>query len=410
MPCQVRGMNLRVFWRGGTHGPQGFPVILAHTFMKSLSVLMLAATLSLQPFASGARIEWDPASVQRVQPGAYGRVRVLKDGRWALVSSEQRRVEIAFSKDRGVTWTPPAGVAEMEGYYLTNSEMVELDDGRLLYGFNARPLIKEGGTLPYAILTVESSDGGLTWTKPHRVFQAGTGFGDGCWEPSFLQLPSGELQMYFANEGPYVRSDEQEISYLSSWDGGRSWGAVRTLSFRKGSRDGMPVPLLLEGRGEIVVAIEDNGLSGDFKPVLLHSKPGASWGEEILGGDSRRRVPALQGAFTPASRLYMGAPYLVQLGSGATVLSVQSSAGRLKDSADYSVAEVFVGDRKAGNFGEGTRPFPGLPPQATANWNGLTAIGEREVLIVSSIHDTKSSAGSAIWIARGTLIDDEPSR
>lgn len=378
--------------------------------MRSISVAMLAAILSLDCLASGARIEWDPESVQRVQPGAYGRVRVLKDGRWALVSSEQRCVDIAFSRDRGITWTRPLAVAEMEGYYLTNSEMIELDDGRLLYGFNARPLVKEGGKLPYAILTVESGDGGLTWTKPHLVFQAGTGFGDGCWEPSFLRLPSGELQLYFANEGPYTRSDEQEISYLSSRDGGRSWGAVRTLSFRKGSRDGMPVPLLLKGHSHVVVAIEDNGLSGDFKPVILHSKPGAIWGEEAIGGDSPRRLPALQGKHTPDARLYMGAPYLVQLGTGETVLSVQSSGGRLRDSADYSVAEVFVGDEQAGNFGEGTRPFPGLPPQATANWNGLTVIGEREVLIVSSIRDTASPVGSEIWIARGKLVVDGPSR
>jgi len=377
--------------------------------MKSFAVLMLAAILALDTFASGARIEWDPASVQRVQPGAYGRVRVLKDGRWALVSSERRRVEISFSTDRGATWTRPAEVAELEGYYLTNSEMIELADGRLLYGFNARPLLKEGGNRPYAIMTVESVDGGHTWTKPSVVHQAGNDFGDGCWEPSFLQLPSGELQLYFANEGPYTRSDEQEISYLVSKDGARTWGAVHTLAFRRGSRDGMPVPLLLEG-GEVVVAIEDNGLSGDFKPVLLHAKPGASWGEEIIGGDSPRRVPALQGAYTPEARFYMGAPYLVQLGSGATVLSVQSSAGRLKDNADFAVAEVFVGDRKAGNFGEGTRPFPGLPPHACADWNGLTAIGEREVLIVSSIRDTVSSAGSEIWIARGKLVGDEPSR
>jgi len=37
--------------------------------------------------------------------------------------------------------------------------------------------------------------------------------------------------VYFANEKPYMRSDEQEISVLESWDNGNTWvDTPRTVS------------------------------------------------------------------------------------------------------------------------------------------------------------------------------------
>ena len=57
----------------------------------------------------------------------------------------------------------------------------------------------------------------------------------------FFQLPNGEVQVYFANEGPYTHSNEQEISMMTSVDNGKTWGGYKTVCFRAGSRDGMPV-------------------------------------------------------------------------------------------------------------------------------------------------------------------------
>lgn len=103
-----------------------------------------------------------------------------------------------------------------------------------------------------------------------------------------LQLPDGHVELFFADESPYGHSDEQQISMMRSDDGGETWGTVQCVSFRRGARDGMPVPVYLPRRDEVVVAIEDNGLAGRFKPVTVRSSEG--WRDGCVEGDSPRRM------------------------------------------------------------------------------------------------------------------------
>ena len=67
----------------------------------------------------------------------------------------------------------------------------------------------------FSIQVTRSSDGGKSWTAPVEVYKAGYEFKNGCWEPAQIQLPSGEIQLYIANEGPYTQSNEQEITTVS---------------------------------------------------------------------------------------------------------------------------------------------------------------------------------------------------
>jgi hypothetical protein len=140
------------------------------------------------------------------------------------------------------------------------------------------------------------------------------------------------VQVYFSNERPYPDTEEQEISLLRSKDGGRTWSKAEWVAMRAQHRDGMPAPLVLAGSHSILVAIEDNGLSGaSFKPAVVSTTADDNWRSGSVDGDSDKRWDALAIPLEPGC--YGGAPFLAQLPSGETLLSYQeSSDGSLRSS------------------------------------------------------------------------------
>ena len=184
------------------------------------------------------------------------------------------------SADGGDTWTAPEKVfhpfeVENEGgkarIHIANSELLQLSTGELLAACNYRPSVPE--ITPFAIAVCRSTDNGHTWSRPQVIYEAGPRFTDGCWEPCFLELPDGDVQVYFANEGPYTRSSEQQITVHTSHDKGLTWGDFRTVCFRKDSRDPLqtllspktPIPnLLLTGQNLLL-----HGLHGVAMTALF---------------------------------------------------------------------------------------------------------------------------------------------
>lgn len=292
-------------------------------------------------------------------------------------------------------------MARTAGYSNTNAELIELielADGGLVYGWNGRPVA--GG--PYTIRAKVSRNRGVTWGAETPAYSAGTTFDAGCWEPAFLEIPGGGLQLYFANEGPYPgTSGDQEIGLLSSTDKGLTWGGYRTVSYRRGARDGMPVPLHLKD-GSMVLAIEDNGFDGPFKPVLLRSDDGLDWPTGGLSGTHIRRHPALTGPVRPPTAVYAGAPYLARLPSGEVLLSVQSTAGRpaSAEPTDRSMMQVYAGDASAGGFVAMPAPFPDIPAEGNGLWNSLAALDDSTVMAVSSV---RGLGRDGLWTVRGRV-------
>jgi hypothetical protein len=276
----------------------------------------------------------------------------------------------------------------------TNGELLALADGTVLLATNERP---KDGKHPFTIQVQRSRDGGGTWSEPSVVFRAGTRWGDGCWEPAAIQLPGGEVQLFFANENPYRTTTEQETTLLRSSDGGKTWGKPETVSFRKGHRDGMPVPLVLRrGRG-IVVAIEDNGLRGRMKPAIIHTSVKSNWRGGVVGGDSPRRWSALKRPLPP--KIAAAAPYIRQFPSGETVLSCQSDEG-----GGPLRMVVYVGDASARDFAGKTVPFPtdaGKP----GLWNALFIKGPRTVTAISG---TTIRGMAGVWAIDGELVRSKP--
>jgi hypothetical protein len=343
-------------------------------------------------------IQWLPETLTLVQRGGgYGRIIRLQDSRLLCAYSCGPQIRVRTSRDEGKTWAAEVTVTHYTHGVATNAEAIQLKDGTILVGINGRPNDKK---TPFTIQCARSTDNGKTWEPARIVHSAGTTFQTGCWEPSFLELPDGTVQLYFANEGPFTKSHEQEIAMVSSSDRGVTWGDPKRITFRAQHRDGMPVPLLLADGKTIVLAIEDNGLNGSFKPVLCRTSVAVPWGNAPIGGDSPDRRNPLA---TPLPRhVYAGAPYICQTSAGHTVLSFQyrDKQGPKRGEEAPTYAVVCVGDPEAKAFGAPTDPLASVD-NPKSMWNSVFAKDGDTVTLVSSA--TVKGVGG-IWTIDGRIV------
>ncbi|MBE7169278.1 MAG: exo-alpha-sialidase [Williamsia sp.] len=352
-------------------------------------------------------INWDSTSLRRISPAGrpsfYPRMLQLHDGSLLTAYASAGSIMGSKSYDGGRAWSQPFVIAPREeGVNLDTPDLLQLQNGRLLLCYGTRPQGALRGTPDtsrrFEIRVLQSADDGQTWEGTKTLYKAGSSFKDGCWEPSMVQLPNGEVQLFFANEGPYTQSNEQDISLFRSPDQGASWPALpQIISFRKGSRDGMPVPVWLKGENRLAVAIEDPGHQ-NFKPYIIHSAANGSWTKPV-GGDDPQRSYALA---TPIEdSIYAGAPYLRQLSTGETILSYQSTRGRIKNKDNNAIMRVAIGDRMAKGFKEVAAPFA-VPEGYQALWSSLCVLREDTIVAVTSTN-LFSRERPEIWMIKGTV-------
>jgi hypothetical protein len=369
-------------------------------------VLLTSAVPSMaQTYYDGVRIGWEYARETFCTSGGYARIKKLQNGNLAMVFDYGPGVCFCISNDGGRSWGKQINVAhDVKNIYdYTNAELIQLRNGTLMYAWNARPKNEKHPAGPYKIMAKFSSDNGTTWKNEKTLFNAGTAFDEGCWEPSMVQLPSGELQLFFSNEY-LVKNNNQNISMMRSFNNGTTWKKHEVISFRNGSRDGMPVPLLLHGGKDLVFSIEDNGLKGTFKPVIVHTSLADNWRSGTVTGTSNKRWPALCPEEDLAADIYAGAPYLIQLSSGETILSVQSGEGRETPSVlDHALMQVYVGDSTAHGFKCKSTPFPFVGNGATnVLWNALCQIDDSTVMATSYISGLPKDNG--VWTVTGRIM------
>ena len=350
-----------------------------------------------QTYYDGIRICWDYKAQQFLNGGVYSRLKLLSDSTLACVYSAGDDVYLRCCHNG--RWDTAIKVASDKNrqYGYTNSELLELADGRLMYAWNARA--HSGTGQSYKIMVAYSSTKGRTWQGEETLYTAGTEWTDGCWEPAMMQLPDGEVQLFFANEHN-IPDNKQNISMLRSTDNCATWEGPLVVSFRETSRDGMPVPLCLKNGKSLVFAIEDNGLNGNFKPVIIHSTMADNWRGGTVTGSSSHRWSALAPTDELASFVYAGAPYLIQLHSGETMLSCQSSEGR--KSADYPIMQAYIGNAQAKSFCCRSTPFPFVGETDTrVQWCALAQINDSTLMATSSVSNRKTENG--IWVATGHI-------
>lgn len=354
----------------------------------------------------GIRIAWDYSSIQQLaEKGGYPRLLRMQDNSLMVVyETYTGNIDFRCSYDNGATWSDAGRLFSQFTYKaengksvrvnMSNAEITQLKNGDIIAGCNYRPAQAE--IAPYSIVIRRSNDNGATWLEPQILYNAAPRFHDGCWEPSFLQLPDGEVQIYFANENPYQQSEEQEISLLRSKDNGATWSDAATVCFRKDRRDGMPVARIIGD--EIVVVIEDNNIDR-FKPYTVRTKIADNWSKPVLA-DSPDREYALTEKIDDS--VYMGAPYLLKLPTGETLISYQTNENRASD-WEYSTMEVAVGNKEARNFGRRTRPF-NVPLDKEAKWNSLALWDDNTVVAFAS--SNFRSEHIAPWLIKGYIIPE----
>ncbi|MBL8173761.1 MAG: exo-alpha-sialidase [Bryobacterales bacterium] len=367
---------------------------------KAAVLLLSAAAIAAAADHRSARIQWDSSTLTLIQRnGLYGRMARLPDQNLLAIYERAARVYTRLSRDEGRTWEGERSVASFEFGTAANPEIAVLSSGWLLAAYNERP---NDGAHRFAIKVLTSINNGESWSEPRLIYQAGADNGTGCWEPIFLVLPWGEVQIYFANEYPYPDTNEQEITMLRSFDQGETWSEPVRVSRRDGRRDGMPVPVLLDWPHGIAVAIEDNGLSGTFKPVIVKTAAEDNWQSGHVGGDSERRWSALE--IPLVAGVYGGAPYLRQFPGGETVLSIQSGEGRARaNTLDFSRMAVYVGDREARNFTNRSFPFD-VAENASGLWNSLFI---KNATTVTAISGTTVNGIRGLWAIDGLLAYEE---
>ena len=69
-----------------------------------------------------------------------------------------------------------------------------------------------------------SKDNGRTWSAPEIIYRGTT------WEPSAVQLSSGEIHVYFTSADP--NKGDSGTALLRSKDNGATWTHVATRSTR----------------------------------------------------------------------------------------------------------------------------------------------------------------------------------
>ncbi len=331
----------------------------------------------------GSRIFWDARNpIVIFNGGGYARLIELQDGR-LLACCESSGIRISTSSNMGRTWTSPRTIApNPDKWPNCVPDLIQLADGTIIVAYNPRPSSPYSPDRHFSIRLRRSTDNGKTWSNEIVVYDAGYQWDVGCWEPSLLELPSGELQLYFADESPYTGNNgDQQISLCRSFDGGLTWTSPQRVSYRQGYRDGMPVPILLKDNSYIVVAIEDNGWSGirDFLPTTIRMPLETNWGDNIyVPANNSRRQKAVNYNYCPIAK--GGAPYLRMLPNGETILSHQSPYGEGNNIKMY----CYVGDEYARNFKAMSCPFL-IKENREALWNSLAVIDTGIVVAVAGI-------------------------
>lgn len=372
-------------------------------FRLFIAIISMATSLQLsavkhEPY-SGSRIYWDISSKKLLFPsGNYARIIPLQDGRLLAVAEAGGGISVSYSSNNGEIWSSPELIVQNAPQIpYAVPDAIQLANGDIVVGFNPRPSTPHTEDRLFGIRCVRSTDNGKTWSKPIFIYDALHYTRQGCWEPCFLELPSGELQCYFANEKNFPNSNEQEISMCRSMDGGLTWGKENRICYSSGSRDGMPVPILT-GNNEIVVIIEDNGWPGysGFRATTVRTSLEDNWSDWVPRNSSQREMIF---ANNDDKTFISAAPYIRKLGKDETIASWQGDCGARKGlGEDRYEMSVGVGDADGRNIRAVVSPF-GLSTAQHGLWNSVTALDDGTIFALSSIGD--AGKGNAIYSMTG---------
>jgi hypothetical protein len=363
--------------------------------------------IASKPAVEGIRIAWDYNSLVQVSDknstdyNGYARLVQLNDKKLMCTYESGGAILVKTSSDFGSTWSAPITVVSGNASVnMTTPDILQLKDNSILICYNPRP-IAGNGTEKFSINTIKSYDGGLTWKENQIVYEASSEFENGCWEPSALQIPSGEIQLFFSNENVYRNSNEQNISLIRSSNNGLTWSTTpEIVSFRAGKRDGMPSPILLKNQNEIVFSIEDNSIENQFKPYIIRNTITENW-KQTVDANSINRNYALEEVLS--NPVYAGAPYLSQISTGEVLMSYQGTENRATNDINNADMKVVIGTNDAKNFNRKSTPFL-LSSGKSALWNSIKVLDDDTVVALTTTN--QFSNASQIWMIKGRVVPE----
>lgn len=304
------------------------------------------------------------------------------------------------STDGGKTWSNAEKLMDASKVYSNMSNgwnrfsdptFTRLSNGWILMQFigNANPETNDN----CRVLVSISKDGGQTWGDPITV---GTGR---TWEPQIVQLPGGELELLVSSEAYWWDHQRnnlfQEILCSRSTDNGQTWTAFTRASYNPGKRDGMPVPILMQGNKGILFSIES--INSNESPSLIHRDLDGEWNTKDWDGtyDSRRWVAeTIRGA---------AAPYCLQLPTGEII--VMGHTNQNGSTWQTNREAVCIGDNTGHNFKYRTLPFSTLPSQNGAYYGSLFLKDNNTIWLAysHSIYDGNDCTKNCIEYIEGRI-------
>ncbi len=293
------------------------------------------------------------------------------------------------SFDLGVSWTEPEVLMvddDPDYWGYANPEFLELRNGRILMAFTGRG--RPDDNQHDNIQVTHSDDRGETWTNP-RIVKYGR-----SWEPAMVQHPNGEVMMFYSSEAQWWQvadEIEQEILMVVSDNDGMSWSNPISVAYTPSMRDGMPIPVVLKDGKGIVFAIESVGNSN---------------GPWIVYSDLENQFESPDGRWLAAPKSLVnfgGGPYLLQLETGETILSLHDTGGR-DIGSDWmkNTMYVLIGDEEAKNFENVSYPFPDLPPNEGAFFNSICAL-DNQILIALASRNFSDGHSEIHWV-KGNVV------
>ncbi|MDD4489927.1 MAG: sialidase family protein [Paludibacter sp.] len=360
---------------------------------------IILSCFSVNSQQADVRISWDKNTYQELKEyklsgtssylktAYYPRIKRLGDGSLLMVFMNGQvgnNIYTRRSVNDGKTWSDAVVVRKQskeasptlasDNLFYACPDFIELGNGEILLAYQWRYSNAYGSfeytNISCGIEIMRSLDYGYTWQTPRKVYNGR------CWEPSFILLPTGELQMLFTDSHEVNAEVKSQpcVSMLRSFDKGETWQGKELCTYHdaevlsrivddNGSYDGMPVGKALRNDNGIAYACESYGYAQS--PWIVYSSIGNNWiyNDVYFGtggpGSNRRWLvhPDFKGA----------APYLEVLPSGEVLVQANGSY------KNQSGMWAFIGDATARNFSFASSPY-------SAWWGSIQYIGNDEII------------------------------
>jgi hypothetical protein len=329
-------------------------------------------------------INWDATAKKishTVYFAEYGRVHRIGGNSLLLTyhcggtGDSWNNIALRRSDDNGSTWSDAQILmnSATPGYYgFSNPDILVMQNGWLMLAYVGRGNPDDNAHDNVQIRL--SKDNGLTWGDPKIVANGRS------WEPGMVQLPDGDIEMFYSSEANWWPSanPQQNILLVHSTDNGSTWSSPKEVAYTASNRDGMATPLLLNNNKGVVFPIES--VNNSRSPWILWSSTDAKWNYAGNGTTvNGRRWQAT------TDNVFGGAPYMVQLSTGETLLSFQDAGGRnIGSDWKKSTMLVYKGSSVASNFSKTNDPWPNLPTGEGAYYSSMFLKDQTTVALITT--------------------------